>query len=124
MSYCRFSSDDFRSDVYCYQDVNGGYTTHVADNMYKSNVERPSVPDSKSVTLEQLIEANRKLTKWLDRAKVVKIGLECDGAMFNDPTPLAAAHRLQSLREMGYYVPQHGIDRLLKEARNENPRQM
>lgn len=30
MSYCRFSSDAFRCDVYAYGDVSGGYTIHVA----------------------------------------------------------------------------------------------
>lgn len=30
MSYCRWSSDDFECDLYCYADVRGGYTTHVA----------------------------------------------------------------------------------------------
>ena len=30
MSYCRWSSDRWQSDVYCYSDVIGGYTTHVA----------------------------------------------------------------------------------------------
>lgn len=30
MSYCRWSSDNFECDLYCYSDVNGGYTTHVA----------------------------------------------------------------------------------------------
>ena len=32
MSYCRFSSEDFSSDVYCYADCSGGFTTHVASN--------------------------------------------------------------------------------------------
>lgn len=30
MSYCRFSSDNWMSDVYVYADVAGGWTTHVA----------------------------------------------------------------------------------------------
>lgn len=30
MSYCRFSSDNWRSDVYVYENVYGGWTTHVA----------------------------------------------------------------------------------------------
>lgn len=30
MSYCRFSSDNWMSDVYVYEDVMGGWTTHVA----------------------------------------------------------------------------------------------
>lgn len=30
MSYCRFSSMNWRCDVYVYEDVGGGWTTHVA----------------------------------------------------------------------------------------------
>lgn len=30
MSYCRFSSNNWMSDVYTYEDVSGGWTTHVA----------------------------------------------------------------------------------------------
>src|SRR5687767_6611694 len=30
MSYCRWSTDDFQCDLYCYEDVSGGFTTHVA----------------------------------------------------------------------------------------------
>jgi hypothetical protein len=30
MSYCRWSSDHFDCDVYVYEDVSGGWTTHVA----------------------------------------------------------------------------------------------
>lgn len=29
MSYCRWSTDDGRSDVYVYHDIRGGWTTHV-----------------------------------------------------------------------------------------------
>lgn len=31
MSYCRWSSDNWKCDLYCYEDANG-YITHVADN--------------------------------------------------------------------------------------------
>ena len=31
MSYCRWSSDGFKSDVYVYADVAGGFTCHVTD---------------------------------------------------------------------------------------------
>lgn len=30
MSYCRWSSNDFQCDLYCYEDINGGWTTHIA----------------------------------------------------------------------------------------------
>lgn len=32
MSYCRFSSMNWMCDVYVYEDVSGGWTTHVAGN--------------------------------------------------------------------------------------------
>ena len=32
MSYCRWSSDRFQCDLYCYEDASGGWTTHVAGN--------------------------------------------------------------------------------------------
>lgn len=32
MSYCRWSSMNWRCDVYVYEDVNGGWTTHIARN--------------------------------------------------------------------------------------------
>ena len=32
MSYCRWSSMNWKCDVYVYADVSGGYTTHVAGN--------------------------------------------------------------------------------------------
>jgi len=30
MSYCRWSSDNWQCDLYCYDDISGGITTHVA----------------------------------------------------------------------------------------------
>lgn len=38
MSYCRWSSMDFRCDLYCYEHVDGTYTTHVAGNRVVSPV--------------------------------------------------------------------------------------
>lgn len=34
MSYCRWSCDDFECDLYCYSDVSGGWTIHVAANRH------------------------------------------------------------------------------------------
>jgi hypothetical protein len=38
MSYCRWSSDFGECDVYVYEDVNGGWTTHVAGRRLKHRV--------------------------------------------------------------------------------------
>ena len=31
MSYCRFSSENYHCDIYCYAHVNGGFVTDVTD---------------------------------------------------------------------------------------------
>lgn len=41
MSYCRWSSDHFECDVYVYESVSGGWTTHVAGRRRKT-----PLPDS------------------------------------------------------------------------------
>lgn len=41
MSYCRWSSDHFECDAYVYEDVSGGWTTHVAGRRRKTKL-----PDS------------------------------------------------------------------------------
>jgi hypothetical protein len=35
MAYCRWSSDFFECDAYVYEDVNGGWTTHIAGRRQK-----------------------------------------------------------------------------------------
>lgn len=89
MSYCRFSSDNFQSDVYVYADVYGGYTTMVAE-------VRSGGDDS-----------------------LVKIGLPHDGETFNDETAEGVLKRLLSLRELGYHVPEVALLRLKKELEDD-----
>lgn len=38
MSYCRFSADGHRCDVYVYEDLSGGWTTHVAQRRTRFGV--------------------------------------------------------------------------------------
>ena len=42
MSYCRWSSDNWKCDLYCYEDVSGGITTHVAGNRIVGDI--PEAP--------------------------------------------------------------------------------
>jgi hypothetical protein len=81
MSYCRWSCDDFRSDVYTYAHIDGTWTTHVAGQT------RNGVP----------------------------IGLAHDGETFKDEDPAACRATLLRLRDVGYHVPAHAIERLDEE---------
>jgi len=119
MSYCRFSSDDFQCDVYCYEAVYGGFTTHVASNRPDKNDSLPPPVPLEKGREEEWLERHRQVMAWIKHAERRPLGLPCDGQTFNDPTAKKAAMRLQSLKKMGYHVPQYAIDALLAEAAEE-----
>lgn len=75
MSYCRWSSDFGECDVYVYEDVSGGWTTHVAGRKLKKKVPDevkamyPETGDPEWVS--KYMAANEAEKKWRD-------SLECD----------------------------------------------
>lgn len=133
-------------DVYVYEDVGGGWTTHVAGRRRAI----PPIPDlqgSLSMALHRWSGCywNRESramvyplrwrsmvyrlwghlsTFWHDRVHMGSlhliplrpIGLPHDGESFNDPSPSDCADRLERLRSMGYKVPQYAIDALRSEV--------
>lgn len=119
MSYCRFSSDNFKCDVYCYESAHGGFVIHVAKNRRVGATPIPELPPLLSVTPEEFREAHKRQSEWLNTAVVVPIGLPDDGETYDADTAEETANMLISLRAKGYRVPQYAIDTLLEEA-NEN----
>jgi len=109
MSYCRFSSDNFTSDVYVYESAEG-FVTHVAVNRHVSDMPIPESDGSIDRYIEQ--------EKWLREAGHVPIRLPEDGKTFYDETAGDCAYRLEALAAMGYHVPQYAIDALREEATN------
>lgn len=142
MSYCRFSSMNWRCDVYVYEDVSGGWTTHVAGRRRRI----PPIPDLPFGRLprfggtldkvsRRVVYPNRLnafLAKlffnfaafWHNKVHMLSlhliplrpIGLPHDGERFNDDTPEDCAYTLERLRSMGYVVPQYAIDALRREV--------
>jgi hypothetical protein len=114
MSYCRWSSNNSMCDVYVYEDVAGGWTTHVA-------AKRRVLPPIPSLPLGRV--PNRIWALWERRVRALslrlipmrRIGLLYDGCSFNEETPGYCADLLEELRDMGYRVPQHAIDALREE---------
>jgi len=119
VSYCRWSSDDFQCDVYVYEDVYGGWRTHVAGNrpVFETPLPEPVAwnPDD-DAAMRAYFERDRVVMRMVGDAARVPIGLSHDGATFDDPTPGACADTLLMLREAGYQVPQYAIDELREEA--------
>lgn len=147
MSYCRWSSMNWMCDVYVYEDVSGGWTTHVAGRRRVI----PPIPDIMSGNLSMSLHRWSGCEWDLARGRIVyphlwrgrlyrawcslasfwhnrihmgslhliplrPIGLPHDGEGFNDATPAECADRLESLRALGYVVPQRAIDALREEA--------
>ena len=116
MSYCRWSTDDFMCDVYVYEDVGGGWTTHVAGRRLVYKAPLPPHITRTAENAERYFERKQIVAKMRDEAELVPIGLPHDGESFNDPTAADCAKRLRELRDLGYNVPQHAIDALETES--------
>jgi hypothetical protein len=146
MSYCRFSSDNWKSCVYVYEHFDGGFVTHVAGRKRVF----PPIPDIPLSWIPrfggEFSRATRRVTyptRWRSVAAscfcrfyalwhrlsmwsvgvipLRDIGLPHDGDAFSDETANECADRLESLKALGYHVPQYAIDALREEAAGAHP---
>lgn len=125
MSYCRWSSDDFRCDLYCYEHCDGGFITHVATRRREWSpwLSPYSIPALKSLSTDRGSEVNKRWKevyevyhRALGDVELHPIGLPYDGKFFNDDTLEDMRDRILFLREIGYRVPQDVIDRINEEV--------
>lgn len=107
MSYCRWSTDNFRCDVYCYADVSGGYTTHVAGNRLVGQPDEPALPEpgSGNEAWDGWSTAYNEWLRGIDSCKREAITLPHAGESFNDGTLEEFRDRLKGLRDLGYQIP-------------------
>ena len=104
MSYCRWSSDSYRCDIYAYESESG-FEVHVATRRHKlpDNVQAPTVDDPDWAI---------KYLEWseiLRASELVPIGLPFDGASYTLDTENEMFTLFAELAHVGYNVP----DRLL-----------
>ena len=107
MSFCRWSSDDFHCDLYCYVSAEG-IITHVAGNRVLGDI--PKVPYILGVFSEEWMKAHRAQMDFLKTAKHKHIGLPYDGQSFCDHDYESFLERLLYLREVGYIFGDYVID--------------
>lgn len=130
MSYCRWSSDDFSCDLYCYEDASGGWTTHVASNKPVGEIPKVdhlfdemcalSDDDVIAQKAKELVAAMKARDAWFETCERRAIGLPYDGQSFNDPTLEDFKERLIHLRAAGYRFPDDvlaDVDEEIAEAR-------
>lgn len=114
MSYCRWSSNDFRCDVYVFESSEG-WETMVA-------CRRHLVPDADIPPPINFLEdtsgymsRERRVREMIETAGYAAIGLPHDGECFLDCSPGECADRLEGLQALGYRVPGYAIDALREE---------
>lgn len=108
MSYCRWSSMDFRCDLYIYADVSGGYTCHVAGGRRVFDEREPPAPrweDLSEENAREWTEAYNRHLRYVSETPVVDIELEHVGETFNLPTGAEMAELVRRLRALGYVCP-------------------
>lgn len=117
MSYCRWSSDNWQCDLYCYEDCYGGWTTHVAGNRLVGDIPKANFPGPNATDADwtEFNKAHDAQMKWLETAKREDIGLPHDGESFNDPTLAEFKQRLLALRSIGYRFPDYVLEEVDQE---------
>lgn len=113
MSYCRWSE----CDVYVYEDVTGGWTTHVAGRRNVNGKGPPVTGD----TAEEILESYSARAKWLEEhTDHENIYLPFSGETFNHDTPQECAENLRMLKDLGYDVPEDVIEELQNEVMEDD----
>lgn len=112
MSYCRWSSDDFRCDVYAYES-DAGYIVHVAKRMYLGDI--PRVPFILDVSNEEWSKAYKAQHEFLETAEQREIGLEYDGQTFQYDSLAEMLGGLRDIKSKGYRIPEWVFNAVLEE---------
>ena len=128
MSYCRWSCDNGYSDAYVYEDVGGGWTTHIASSRLQPNAPKSALTvifeaqeagHDENTFLRLYMDAQREYSEWVDKNPPVKIQHPDAGVSFNHATPKLCADNLIRLSKEGFHIPEHAINALLEESKEE-----
>jgi hypothetical protein len=117
MSYCRFSADNYRCDLYIYDHYAGGITIHVAGSRYVADTPIPEIPDGwHKLPPDEMKAAWDAQAAWIKAARMEPINLPHAGATFNNLDPDQAVERVKDLRRLGYNFPDFVLTALEDEA--------
>lgn len=109
MSYCRFSSDNFKSDFYVYgSDL--GWEIIVAGNRVVGDI-----PPLVEWGAPGFFEALKKQQDFVSAAKHEPITLPHAGASFTEKTVEGAIEMIEELIALGFHAPAHLLEDLKEE---------
>jgi len=109
MSYCRWSTDNFRCDIYAYESCMGGWEIHVASHRYNEPI--PEVDYDllwgSQQNIKKFVRQRRKQSKYFKKCGSTEIGLTYDGESFNAGTLEEFRDIMIMLRNEGYRFPDY-----------------
>ena len=108
MSYCRFSSDDFRCNFYAYGDSSGGYVLHVAAS--RVNWEPPErspyrFDETSDMTEDEFRAVHEEYHRRLQDSPRSNISLPGAGETFRFDTLREMRDRMKELIDLGFRAP-------------------
>lgn len=116
MSYCRWSSDAYRCDVYAYH-TDTGYEVHLAAKKRVYDEPPPDDPPY-AADAEDWIEWHLHVqNEWLPKTRLEPIGLSRDGQYFSGLDIDDFLDLMKSLRDEGYRMPDGTIEAIEQERR-------
>ena len=121
MSYCRWSTDNFKCDIYAYESVYDCYTIHVAANKIVGELPKCDI--------QLLIGENKDVDKYMEQQEAhsaamenctrMPIGLPFDGQSFDCTTLQEFYDKMIELREVGYKFPDYVLESIIEEMNSE-----
>lgn len=120
MSYCRWSSDDWKCDLYCYEDFMGGWTTHVAGRKaigVPKELPFPYGRPEDKQAIQNWVKSHQEVMEYLKTAEYRTITLPHAGETFNDATLGDFKARLLQLRWLGYNFPDYVLEAVDEEIK-------
>src|SRR5262249_61454197 len=114
MSYCRWSSMNWTCDLYCFADITGGWTTHVAPRRRIDAVPDDRQEDfiARKISLDEYTQLHREQMIALERIPFEPLRLPHAGETFHDSSLAEFKRRLLELRQLGYRFPYGVIDQI------------
>ncbi|MBK1666554.1 hypothetical protein CKO28_00670 [Rhodovibrio sodomensis] len=123
MSYCRFSTDSFRCDLYVYEtespDDDPRFTIHVAGNRIPEDA--PRLPELTAKSIEDYVAAYRELTDYLLSCPRTPIDAPYAGETLLIGSLEELRAKLIELRDLGYRFPDAVLDAVDAEIAESAP---
>lgn len=120
MSYCRWSTNDFQCDLYCYES-DAGFVTHVAGNRIVFTETLPEDIDWGAEDFAmQYVDRWNKVSDIIAKSNREEITLPHAGETFTDHTLEEFKQRVQMLKGIGYQVPDDVFERIDEEIRDNS----